>query len=339
MNHRFPVVSAFCLSPLLLWTVIGNTAVAGDRIEFETLKSPILLRGDETTAYRDPTAIYHDGVFYVYFTMVRTEEAGRIYSYTALSRSTNLRDWSEPRIITPKGQTLNYSSPGNVIRYGNEWTMCLQTYPRPDYRRGGGVRWADQTARIFIMRSKDLIQWGEPELLRVKGPDVAVQDMGRMIDPYLIEDKNEPGKWWCFYKQNGVSMSWSEDLRKWTYFGRTGSGENVCVLVAGDEYILIHSPGNGMGVKRSSDLKTWHDVGEPITLGQKHWPWTETRLTAGFVLDLQDDPRVGRYLMFYHGGGPGKKKTQDNVDANCSLGIAWSGDLKTWNWPGKRPSA
>jgi len=43
--------------------------------------------------------------------------------------------------------------------------------------------------------------------------------------------------------------------------------------------------------------------------------------------------------MFYHGGGPGKKKTQDNVDANCSLGIAWSGDLKTWNWPGKRPSA
>jgi hypothetical protein len=185
------------------------------------------------------------------------------------------------------------------------------------------------------MRSSDLIHWSEPELLRVKGPEVVVEDMGRMIDPYLIEDKDEPGKWWCFYKQHGISMSWSRDLKTWTYFGRTGSGENVCVLVDEDEYILIHSPRNGMGVKRSTNLRNWRDVGQVITLGQKQWPWAETRLTAGFVLDLREDPRVGRYLLFFHGGGPGEKRTQDNVDACCSLGIAWSDDLETWRWPGK----
>lgn len=313
-----------------------QSAVAGDgRIDFDALNSPILLHGDKSTAYRDPTAVYHEGMFYVYFTMVRTEEAGRIYSYTAYSSSADLQDWSAPRIITPKGQTLNYSSPGNVIRFCDQWVMCLQTYPRPDYQRGGVVRWADQTARIFVMRSNDLIRWGEPELLRVKGPDVAVEDMGRMIDPYLIEDKDEPGKWWCFYKQRGVSMSWSRDLKTWTYFGRTDSGENVCVLVDNDEYILMHSPRNGMGIKRSSDLRNWSDVGQVITLGQEQWPWAETRLTAGFVLDLRDEPRVGRHLLFFHGGGPGKERTQDNVDANCSLGLAWSDDLKTWHWPGK----
>ncbi len=98
--------------------------------------------------------------------MVRTEEDDRIYSYTALSRSTNLRDWSKPRIITPKGQKLNYSNPGNVVRFAGEWIICLQTYPRPDYRRGGGVRWADGTARVFMMRSKDLVHWGQPVLPR-----------------------------------------------------------------------------------------------------------------------------------------------------------------------------
>lgn len=65
-------------------------------------------------------------------------------------------------------------------------------------------------------------------------------------------------------------------------------------------------------------------------------PPAETRLTAGFVLDLRCEPRVGKYLMFFHGGGPGAKKTQDNVDANCSIGIASSADLQTWDWPAKK---
>ena len=313
-------------------------------IKLSALDSPIIILGDSMNAFRDPTAICHEGIFYVYSTLVRTEEDKNIYSYTMVSTSRDLQNWSTPKIITPKGQHLNYSSPGNIIRFEDEWIICLQTYPRPNYKRGGGIKWATSDARIFIMRSKDLLNWSEPKLLRVRGPDVSVEEMGRMIDPYLLEDKDESGKWWCFFKQrdpvtgrNDTGLSWSLDLKNWTYFGHTDSGENVCVLVEGDEYVLIHSLRNGMRVKRSFDLKNWRDENYVIMLGHgtEHWKWTEARMTAGFVLDLRKEPRVGKYLMFFHGGGPGRKRTQDNVDANCSLGIAWSDDLVNWEWPAK----
>jgi hypothetical protein len=153
-----------------------------------------------------------------------------------------------------------------------------------------------------------------------------------MIDPFLLQDKDDPGKWWCFYKQNGVSMSWSRDLATWTYAGRIKGGENSCVIVDGGEYVLFHSPGNGIGVKRSRDLKEWRDAGL-LTLGQKDWPWAKGRLTAGFVLDLRREPRVGKAVMFFHGSGPEDERTM--FDNYASLGLAWSTDLATWDWPGK----
>ncbi|MGB2807351.1 MAG: hypothetical protein WBC22_06410, partial [Sedimentisphaerales bacterium] len=76
-------------------------------------------------------------------------------------------------------------------RFGDEWILCLQTYPWLKYRRGERVRWGDGSARLFIMRSKDLEHRSEPELLLVKEPGGAIEKMGRMIDPYLIEDKDK----------------------------------------------------------------------------------------------------------------------------------------------------
>jgi len=323
--------------PLVMFSIgRAQTNRSAEKINLSGLESPIVLRGDENTAYRDPAAVYHDGVFFLYFTMVRMEEEGRIYSYTALSRSSNLRNWSEPVIITPKGQRLNYCSPGNVIRYGDEWILCLQTYPRPNYKQGDPVRFGDRTARLFIMRSPDLVHWSEPELLRVKSSDVPMDQMGRMIDPYLIEDRDEPGKWWCFYKQQGVSMSWSRDLKTWTYAGRTPGGENVCVIPDGDQYVMFCSAGNGMAVKRSKNLKDWCDTNEVITLGQAKWSWAQGRLTAGFVLDLRQDSRVGKALMFFHGSDFPEQDPRGGFDTFASLGLAWSDDLTDWHWPGKR---
>jgi hypothetical protein len=299
------------------------------------LESPILIEGDAMRAYRDPAVLYHEGVFHLFCTLVETDPDKRIYSYTVQSSSKDLKSWTQPRVITPKGQDLNYSSPGNVIRFQDEWILCLQTYPRPGYTRGGKVTWADDNARVFIMRSRDLENWSDPELLYVKGPDVPREKMGRMIDPYLLQDKDDPTKWWCFFKQRGVSYSWSHDLRNWNFKGHAQSGENVCVLVDEDEYVMFHSPKNGVGIMRSQDLKHWtHDEGL-ITLGQKDWTWAETRLTAGAVLDLREQEGFGKYVMFFHAGGPGKRKTQNNVDAHCSIGVAWSADLKEWDWPGK----
>jgi len=106
------------------------------------------------------------------------------------------------------------------------------------------------------------------------------------------------------------------------------------VLVDGDEYVLIHSPRNGIGIKRSRDLDEWRDEGPPLTLGQSTWPWSQGRLTAAAVLDLRDDPRVARYLMFFHGSTrPGLHGHA--AHGRASLAMAWSDDLKTWTWPGK----
>src|SRR5262249_2377539 len=160
-----------------------------------------------------------------------------------------------------------------------------------------------------------LEHWNAPELIRVKGPDVAEKDMGRMIDPFLLQDKDEPAKWWCFYKQSGaVFYSWSHDLQTWTPIqGPVAAGENPCVIVDHHEYVLFYSPRNGIGVKRSRDLKEWRAIGEPITLGQTNWPWAETRLTAGYVVDLRNVPKVGKYVMVFHGMGPGKQTSDANV--------------------------
>ncbi|MDD4872611.1 MAG: hypothetical protein PHR77_18835 [Kiritimatiellae bacterium] len=312
---------------LLLATVISSFA-QGKPIDLQAIESPIIFKGNETTAYRDPAAIYTEGIFHLYFTLVRKESDGNIYSYTAWSKSSDLKDWTEPNIFTVRDRNRNFCSPGDIVRYNNEWLICLCTYPRPR-----GEKYGNETARIWIMRSKDLENWSEPELLRVKGPNVPVDKMGRMIDAYLFKDKDVPGKWWCFYKQNGMSMSWSTDFKNWNFFDSTHAGENVCILVDKNEYVLFHSPQNGIGVKRSRDLKTWVDDGL-ITLGQKGWPWAKGRITAGFVLDLRQETHVGKYLMFFHGSGPEDEQTM--FDNHASIGLAWSDDLKTWHWPGEK---
>jgi hypothetical protein len=297
------------------------------------LKSPIVFKGDDKTAYRDPAVLYHDNKLYLFFTLIWTE-AGKVYSYTAMSHSSDLKNWSPVKIITPRDQSLDFCSPGNVVRYHNEWIICLQTYPRPDYTVAQMPRFGTGDARLYLMRSKDLENWSTPEMMKVKGPEVSFAKMGRMIDSYLLEDKTEKGKWWCFYKQNGVSMSYSYDLKKWTFFGYTESGENACVLYENKEYILFHSPKNGIAIKRSSDLKNWKDWGKLITLGQNHWDWAKGRITAGAVLDLSGNKKFGKYVMFFHGSGPLTEEKGD-FDKNASLGIAWSDNLLTWDWPGK----
>jgi hypothetical protein len=295
-------------------------------IDFEAIPSPIMLRGNAEQAYRDPCGHYHDGVFRVWHSNIRGPADSSWCAATAVTESRDLITWSEPRDVTERDRTLNYSSPGNVIRHRDRWLMCLQTYPSADGRPG------DHTARVFTMHSNDLEQWSQPELLRVKGPAVPRTEMGRMIDPYLIEDQAEPGTWWCFYKQNGASRSWSRDLQHWTYAGRVAAGENVCLLAAAGEYTMFHSPANGIGIKRSPDLERWTDHGL-LTLGQREWPWAQGRITAGQVLDLRAAPGVGRYVMFFHGSSPAGSALQE-VHGHASLGIAWSTDLVHWQWPG-----
>lgn len=40
-----------------------------------------ILSGDNNTAYRDPCAYYHNGVFHIFFTLVETENGKTVYVY------------------------------------------------------------------------------------------------------------------------------------------------------------------------------------------------------------------------------------------------------------------
>jgi len=315
-----------------------QVAGKGDKINFNSIESPIILKGAEKVAYRDPAVVYNNGTFYLYFTYI-VHEKGRVYWCTGLSTSTDLVHWSPPERLTPKDRSLNFCAPGNIIRYKERWVMCLQTYPTPN-----GETYGNSDARVWITRSDDLRHWSSPEVLKVKGPDVPVKEIGRVIDPYLVEDKNEPGKWWCFFDTDAANISYSYDLQNWTYYNQIEAGENVCVLVRDDKYLMFHSPSDGIGIKYSKDMKHWHDVGRKTTkhdtgsiiLGQDNWSWAQGRLSAGFVLDLNDEARIGKYIMFFHGSGPEPEPI--HFDSYCSLGIVWSDDLKHWHWPEKTPS-
>ena len=351
MNMR-PIRNTATRRVLAVVLLIGCWAVTGDawaadapraRLDVTRLSSPLLFHGDEDTAYRDPTAIYHDGVFYLYFTLCTIDPDGLIYLQTATSKSRDLSHWTTPKSFTPKDRAQNFSSPGNVVRDGDDFVLCLQTYPTPQKptpsRKPGAPRWVvqygDHNSRLWTMRCKNLENWGKPEMLRVQGPDVAPEKMQRVIDPYLMRDKDDPSRWWCFYKQSGqVRYSWSRDLKTWRPAGVGAGGEKPCVILDRGEYVLFYSPQTGVGVKRSPDMKTWRDGGL-LTLGLKDWDWAQGRLSAGFVLDLRREPRVGKALMFFHGSRWAEGDPRGGWANHVSLGIAWSDDLVNWDWPGK----
>lgn len=183
------------------------------------------------------------------------------------------------------------------------------------------------------MESRDLEHFSEPRMLKVKG-DCPIRDMGRMIDPYLLQDRQNPKKWWCFYKQNGVSMSYTYDMHNWVYAGCADAGENICVVQMEEKYYMFHSPQNGIGILESDDCLTWKETGQLLTLGQEHWSWAKGRITAGFVMELPAELTEEKtWLMFFHGSGPEDERTM--FDQYASIGIAWSHDLITWEWGGK----
>ena len=128
-----------------------------------------------------------------------------------------------------------------------------------------------------------------------------------------------------------LNLSWSYDLRHWTWFTRADSEESYCMLTEEDGYVLIDSPDNGVGMKLSPDLVHWHQIGV-YTLGQRRWPWAQGRLSGGQVIDLRHVPEVGKYVMVFHGCTP-EGKIASNVHGAASLGLAWSDDLANWYWP------
>ena len=92
----------------------------------EAFRSPILLKGDEKTAYRDPAACYCNGKFYLYFTLVETEPEG-IFEYLAMTSSPDLIHFAPIKKLSPRDQSKNFSSPGNIVAHDGAFYLCCQT--------------------------------------------------------------------------------------------------------------------------------------------------------------------------------------------------------------------
>ena len=85
------------------------------------------------------------------------------------------------------------------------------------------------------------------------------------------------------------------------------------------------------------------EEGGTIRFGAGTWTVTNTVVLAkgvtvegagpaATVLDCRANPEIGKFIMFFHCT---KVPEVENFYTHCSIGIAWSDDLKTWSWPGK----
>ena len=280
---------------------------------------PIIFEGSEKTAYRDPACYYYQGAYHLFFT-VSEKENGYMYNRVAHSVSVDLKNFSEPEIITEKELTKNFCSPGNVVKHGNKYFICVTSYPMPfPYAERC---WADDSARLFFVKTEDFRSFSEPERIYPKGKDC--MEEGRMIDPFVFRNGEE---YMLFFKQNGVSVSRSSDLENWEYVGRIDGGENTCVVADGDRYILIHSPENGIGIKDSYDLKTWKDIGT-YTLDQEKWDFAGGRLTAAFAIPAETDCGY-KYVVFFHGS---KKNSYPETHGDASLAFAYTNDFRDYHF-------
>jgi hypothetical protein len=279
---------------------------------------PVIFKGNDKIAYRDPACYYYNGEYHLFFT-VSVKEGGYMYNRVGHSVSSNLRFFSDPELITIKDYAWNFCSPGNIVKYNDEYLICVTSYPmRVPYSERS---YADDTARLFFIKTKDFETFSMPERIYPKGRRNINE--GRMIDPYVFEKTN--GEFFLFFKQNGVSVSRSTNLCDWKFIGHTDGGENACVIEDNGRYLLIHSPENGIGVKESCDLKAWKDIGV-YTLEQKEWEWASGRLTAAFAMRAKTVCAY-QYIVFFHGS---RADSIPETHGAASLSLAYTNDFKSY---------
>ena len=277
---------------------------------------------------RDPALVFHDGRLLCFHT-VASPSVDAYQLSVCVSQTSDFRKWETQAVVS--ACPLNYSSPGNVLRVGDEWIMCIQSYPIDP-----GKRWGNEDSRLWLLRSHDLVSWTRPELIVPDGCAGSWSTSKRQIDPYLVTRGKE---YWCFYKTAGqLDVLVSEDLSTWreafperpvlssrdTPDG--ASLENPCVVATEEDFVMFFSPcrrGRGIGVAHSTDLLHWLDV---RYLDFPDLPWADAGPTAVMVLDMRS--QIGVWLMAFHG------ERRDAINAHsAAIGFAWSYDLEKWAVP------
>ena len=182
------VAAALCAAPAYAETV-----------DFSKIPDVRIFKGDETIGYRDPAAWYEDGVFHLFITVCDPSVPRMTIGH---STSRNLVDWSPIKYVLPMDKRFNWSSPGNIVKDGDERVLCFQKYPTPD-ATPTKVAFADDTARLYTIRTKDFKTWTKPEIIMFfhgSGPRKEIEGD-------------------C-YKNCSIGIAWSDDLKEWTWPGK-----------------------------------------------------------------------------------------------------------------------
>lgn len=323
----FAVVSAVWLAASLSAADAGESGNQRSKplmsVEWSKVVSPFLDTEPEVSV-RDPLLVYNEGIFRCFYSAVERKD-GNFTFFLETIESPDLVHWSKPRRLTHSH--LGFSSPGNIFKHGREWVMSLQTYPVP-----AGEKHASEEARLWIMKSPDLVNWGVPKQINPDGAKVNWSASKRQIDPCIIE---HDGKYWCLYKTSGsLGLLVSDDLKSWREASPdrpvlskdntpdNKGMENPCIIRDGDDYVLFFAAvrnGRGIGVTRSKDLLHWRDV---HYLQFPKFSWATSEPTAAQVTDLRDV--CGKYVMVFHA-----ERKEFHTHA-AALGIAWSDDLEHW---------
>ncbi|MHC4248602.1 MAG: glycoside hydrolase family protein [Planctomycetota bacterium] len=305
-------------------------------IDLARVRNPSIVPGPEG-AVRDPALVVGDGgdggVVIRCFHTSAAPSGERYQLCLDVAESADLVTWSAPERLTTS--ELNFSSPGNAIRVGDEWVLCVQSYPVEPGRKCGS-----EESRLWLMRSRDLVRWSAPEPMHPQGCRARWTDSHRQIDPYLIRsDVGDGVRYWCFYKTSGqLGLLVSDDLESWEeaspdrpVLGRdqTPDGktvENPCVVRADGGYAMLFAPcrkGRGIGLAYSDDLVTWRDV---HYVEFPSLDWADNGPTAAMAIDARDE--LGVWLMAFHG----ERRGGANAHA-AAIGFAWSEDLEHWTVP------
>ncbi|MBO4356070.1 MAG: hypothetical protein J5850_04375 [Clostridia bacterium] len=277
---------------------------------------PLIFKGNEETAYRDPTAFFFNNKCYLFYTLSLKRD-GYMFNHIAVSESADLIHWTNPRILTSTDRYLNYSSPGNIIGTEDGYLLCFCSYPMPETL--DKMTCADGTARLFYMKTTDFVNFSSPERIYPKGRDCPFEKEGRMIDPYILHVSD---MYYLYYKADGISFSSSVDLVNWNYLGRRSGGENVCVIDYKGGFRMLHSPADGIGIMDSSDSLNWVDKGM-LDIDKKALGIADGRLTAGFALPHELNGGKG-WLLFFH---QSKKDSYPETHGSASLVCVFTEDF------------
>ncbi len=230
---------------------------------------------------RDPSIIYHDGLFHMVWT---TQWHGDIFGY---SSSPDLKEWSQAKIISP------FAADSDLYPL-NVWAPELHFDPvRGDFfiifsstiqKKGNPVS-TEKTRdnRLYIVRTVNFEEYSDAELFFDPGYHV--------IDGQLAFDINSKGsdaRWIMIFKNEVNTNLWQAtrdvDMKKdWQIVSSPiiGSGspvradepaEGPTLLKDGERWLLYwdaFSSGH-YGVAQSTDLDTWTDLTESLIMPVAH---------------------------------------------------------------------